>query len=81
MKKVLTLALVFSVTHSYACPVCLGNPDDPMTKGVSVGILFMLGLLVMVFASFAGFVFFIAKRKARETGEQPDPFESEITNN
>lgn len=46
-----------------ACPVCIGNPDDPMTKAVSVGIFFMLGMLGIVFGGFAGLVFFIVKKK------------------
>lgn len=59
-----------------ACPVCLGNPDAPMTKGVSVGILFMLGLLVAMFAGFAGFVFFLARRNSGLSSENEIPSES-----
>lgn len=70
IREVKAIALVFvlmnAVSIASACPVCIGNPDDPMTKGVSAGILFMLGILVIVFGGFAGFVFVVAKRRSHE---------------
>ncbi len=55
-----------------ACPVCLGNADAPMTRGLSIGILFMLGILILVFGGVAGFVFFLAKKGPSITSESAD---------
>lgn len=66
---ILTTALLATPTLVTACPVCIGNPDDPMTKGLSTGILFMLGILIMVFGGFAGFVFIVAKRRPQVTSK------------
>lgn len=62
------LIIHLSQLQAFSCPVCLGDPDAPMTKGISVGILLMLGILGSVFTGFAGFVFFIARR----AGASPD---------
>lgn len=77
MYPLLTVLMVLGVPSLVqACPVCLGNPDAPMTKGVSVGILFMLGLLVAMFAGFAGFVFFLARRNSGLPPENENSSES-----
>lgn len=66
---ILTTALLATPALASACPVCIGNQDDPMTKGLSTGILFMLGILIMVFGGFAGFVFIVAKRRPQVTSK------------
>ena len=42
-----------------ACAVCFGNQDSPMTHGLNAGILFLLGVMGMVLASFAAFFVYL----------------------
>ena len=47
-----------------ACPVCFGDPNSPMTKGTSNGILFLLGIVGFVQVSFVA-LFFSFWRRAK----------------
>jgi hypothetical protein len=55
----LTLAPV-----AFACPVCWGNPDDPMVKGANNGIWVLLGIVAFVQIGFAA-MFWSFWRRAR----------------
>jgi len=47
-----------------ACPVCFGDPNSPMTKGASNGILFLLGIVGFVQLGFVA-LFFSFWRRAK----------------
>jgi hypothetical protein len=45
---VFMLAALLTPQFTYACAVCFGNPNAPMTKGTTNGIAFLLGTVVFV---------------------------------
>ena len=42
------LAALLTPQFTFACAVCFGNPNAPMTKGTTNGIAFLLGTVVFV---------------------------------
>ncbi|HUL42779.1 MAG TPA: hypothetical protein VLY03_00325 [Bacteroidota bacterium] len=56
------LAVLVTATPSAACPVCFGAQDSPMTAGMNMAILSMLGIIGFVLSGFVGFFFFIRHR-------------------
>ena len=40
--------LLFFATTVSACPVCWGNPDDPMVKSANSGVWVLLGVVAFV---------------------------------
>jgi len=50
-----------------ACPVCLGDPNSPLTLGANLGVLFLLGVVGLTLAGFAGLFLFWARRASRLT--------------
>ncbi len=48
--------LVADGSAAWACPVCFGAADSPMTQGMNMAIALMLGILACVAT---GFVFYI----------------------
>jgi len=68
-KTILVIVLLAaSATQMFACPACgSGNadmPSSPLTDGMNLGILTMLGVLVTVLASAATFFFFMMRKEA-----------------
>ena len=56
-------ALLLAVPRAaLACPVCFGQSDSPMAKGVNMGIFFLLGVVGLVLAAFAAFFVYLARR-------------------
>jgi maltodextrin utilization protein YvdJ len=45
-----------------ACPVCFGQSDSPMAWAMTMGILFMLVLVVGVLVGFASFFVHLVRR-------------------
>lgn len=56
-----TLALLSLATSAFACPVCFGDSDDPIVKGVEASVLFMVG--VTYFLLGGGVITFILLRR------------------
>jgi hypothetical protein len=56
------LAVIGSPVGLLACPVCFGQSDSPMAKGMNLGILFLLGVTGVVLASFAAFFIYLMRR-------------------
>ena len=50
---VITLILLFTAQSAWACPVCYGNPGDPMVKGTNNGVWVLLGVIGFVQIGFA----------------------------
>jgi len=46
-----------------ACTVCFGQSDSPLAKGANMGVLFMLGVTVVMLAAFASFFIYLIRRK------------------
>ncbi len=39
---------------NFACSVCSGIPDSPLSKGAIAGVLFMIGVVALVLAAILG---------------------------
>jgi hypothetical protein len=50
------------VTALIACPVCFGASDAPMAVATNMGIIMMLGVVVVILASFAAFFVYLNRR-------------------
>ena len=60
-------------TATHACSVCFGDPEAPETKAMAAGILFMLGCIGTVLASFASVFVYWIYRSYRLAGDGNDP--------
>jgi len=54
---------------AWACPVCFGNSDAPMALATNTGILFMLGVVVVMLSAFASFFIYLIRRANRLAAE------------
>ena len=61
----LTLLIILLAQPAFACPVCYGNPGDPMVKGANNGIWVLLGVVGFVQIGFAA-LFWSFWRRARD---------------
>ncbi len=52
MKRVLVVAVsalgLFYAEELWACAVCYGDPNSPMTKGIEAGVLVLVGCIYTV---------------------------------
>ncbi len=67
----LTLFIAFGLSlassPANACPVCLGNPNHPMTKSANAGVWFLLVVISGVLVGFASlFCFWISRARRAE---------------
>ena len=71
MKVVLTLTLTIvnlilsKMPSALACAVCFGDPNSKTSKAVTVGVLFLLGLIVFVLGWIA-YTIVVWSRRARK---------------
>ncbi len=66
MRRVLfTLAISIAPRAALACPVCFGNSDAPMAVATNTGVIFMLGVVVLMLAAFASFFVHLIRRANR----------------
>jgi hypothetical protein len=63
------------VTALIACPVCFGASDAPMALATNMGVFMMLGVVVVMLASFAGFFLYL-NRRARPFAAAGGPAEA-----
>lgn len=68
----LFLATIGTVVNSSACPVCMGAKDSPMTAGMNMAILTMLGIIGSVLIGFIGIFIFMRRRYKRMQKELSD---------
>ena len=65
---VVIAALLALAAESLACPVCFGESDDPIIKGLESSILFMVGITyTLILGGVATFIFL--RRRARRTAD------------
>ena len=69
MKTLLTLAAVAAPRVALACPVCFGNSYAPMAVATNNGVLFMIGVVVVMLAAFASFFVYLIRRANRAAAE------------
>ncbi len=68
---VVLAATLAAVPEAHACPVCFGENDSPMAKGVNNGILAMLGVVVTVQIGFVA-LFVSFRRHGQRLEEKLD---------
>jgi cbb3-type cytochrome oxidase maturation protein len=54
---------------TFACPVCVGDPGSPMTQAAQNGVLFLLGVVVLLLAGI-GYVAFSWARRAKQLARE-----------
>lgn len=68
--SLLASMLLAQAPVSFACPVCFGDSDEPIIKGLEMSILFMI--VTTYFLIIGGVVcFFLLRRRARRLTKQP----------
>ena len=70
------VALIAAPRVALACPVCFGQSDSPLAKGVNMGVLFMLGTITTVLIGFAAFMIYLARRAKVFTGDDIERIDS-----
>ena len=71
-----TIALVAAPRVAFACPVCFGQSDSPLAKGVNMGVLFLLGMITAVLIGFASFMIYLARRAKVFAGDDIENIDS-----
>ena len=55
-------ALFVSTSSAFACPSCYGDPESPMTDGMNMAILALLGITGSMLALFGAFFLYLRRR-------------------
>ena len=61
-KTLFTLMFLIAPRLALACPVCFGQNDSPLAKGVNMGVFFMLGVVGVMLGAFAAFFVYLSRR-------------------
>ncbi|MFQ6607810.1 MAG: hypothetical protein ACE5EE_04650 [Fidelibacterota bacterium] len=72
MKKIAFLVwsvVILSIDNLSACATCFGAPDDPMTKGMNMAIITLLGITGSVM-SMVGVMIVLLRKRARVIREK-----------
>ncbi len=75
LKKIAVVGLVLTVAWlvlppaASACATCYGDPGAPMTKGMNNAILFLIGIVGLVYAGI-GKVFLDFRRRSKKISEK-----------
>ncbi len=48
--------------NAYACTVCFGNPDSPLSKGLVMGVYTLIAIVGSVLLAIAYFIFHLWKK-------------------
>lgn len=63
MRNAFLTALLLAIPRAaLACPVCFGQSDSPLAKGVNWGIFAMIGIVGAVLVAFASFFVYLVRR-------------------
>jgi len=66
---VVIVMLLSVIQHGYACPNCYGDPESPLTDGMNMAIISLLGVTGGVLTGLVGFFLYL-RRRFRLSGEQ-----------
>jgi len=59
------LIIFFFQSSLYACAVCYGNPDSPLTRGLNLAVMFLIAVIGSLLSMFAVYFTFVARRSVR----------------
>lgn len=51
-----------SPVNTWACAVCYGEPDSPMSRGLTWAVVVLAGLISLVLVGIAGFFVYVSRR-------------------
>ena len=60
--KLLSIILSLMPGALFPCAVCYGNPEAPMTHGMNMGVLTLLGFIIFILLVVAYSIFIISMR-------------------
>jgi hypothetical protein len=60
-----TKQILIGLSYFFACTVCFGDPESLLSKGVATGVLFLLGLILVVLGTIAATSLVWARRAKR----------------
>jgi hypothetical protein len=63
---VATALAVFAPSPLFACAACYGRSDSPLANAMNWGIFTLMGVVVTVLVSFAGFFIFLIRRETAQ---------------
>jgi len=64
---ILAAGFGFLPSSASACAVCFGKSDSALAQGMNMGILSLLVVVVFMWAGFAAFFIYLARRSAAAT--------------
>jgi hypothetical protein len=59
------LAALLAAQPALACPVCVGDPMDPLSRGLRAGMLVLLGVVGAVLTGLASLLLFWVHRASK----------------
>lgn len=68
--SIAAILLIVDVVPAWACPVCFGAADSPMTQGMNMAIALMLGILACVGTGFMMFFVRLFKLSRANVGRE-----------
>lgn len=68
--SMLLAAVLLSPQSLWACPVCFGDPNSPLTHGAKWGVLVLLVVTGGVLVAFASFFVYLFKRSRMMMGHE-----------
>ncbi len=63
MMAVIAVSAALSPSPAVACAACYGRSDSPLASGMNWGIFTLMGVIVTVLLSIAGFFFYIIRKE------------------
>jgi hypothetical protein len=65
------LAVTLMPSSLFACATCFGQSDAPLAKGMNMGILSLLAVVVVMWAGLIAFFVHLARRSGASAGVSP----------
>ena len=66
--KFISIIILFSDVL-FPCAVCYGNPDSPMSHGMNMGVLTLLGFIGFILCTVLFSIFYISNRTKNTTSK------------
>ena len=71
MMAVIAVFAALSPSPVLACAACYGRSDSPLASGMNWGIFTLMGVIVTVLLSIAGFFFYIIRKETAQANTSP----------
>jgi len=64
--------LLLMQSSGWACSVCYGEPDAPMSRGLTWAVVVLAGMISLVLVGVAGFFVHVNRRSQQVAAAKPD---------